>query len=149
MKTFKTGGKLLPLILAFFISILILSCKKQDPGADFPDPDTLPQGLIGSWVETTTLSDTMIFHSDKDTSFFWLHRGYEIRNGYLLPVIGSGGYFYTMCADSINVAEAWSESMTNDNYCFNFDKPNLTIRIGNFCKYLGTKKSILTFRKIK
>ena len=136
-------------VLAVVLStgLLIISCWKDE--ILFPDPTTLPKGLTGSWVETTTKSDTMIFFSDKDTGFFWLQRGYEIRNGYRLPIIGSGGYPYKIFLDSINVIEAWSETMANDNYYFKFDEPNLIINIGNFCKYISTKKSILTFRKIK
>ena len=145
MKTDTLLRKLLSLMLTLLTGFILGSCQKDN----FPDPRTLPKGLTGYWVETSTKSDTIIFASDNDTGILWLQRGFEIRNGYRLPIIGSGGYPYKIKSDSINLVEAWSETMVNDNYYFKFDEPNLTINIGKFCKYINAKKSTLTFRKIK
>ncbi|MCJ7447972.1 MAG: hypothetical protein MUO72_09775 [Bacteroidales bacterium] len=132
---------------SFLIILLILSpfsCQK----VQFPDPNTLPKGLIGSWVETNTRTDTIIFVSNRDTGIFWLQRGFEIRNGYRLPVIGSTGYHYEIFSDSIKVVDGLSSAWEQGTYYFHFDEPNLTINIGKFSKYINTRKSILTFRKI-
>jgi hypothetical protein len=145
MKTITLLRRLLPSILTCFTVFILVSCQKDN----FPDPSTLPQGLTGSWVEVNTKSDTIIFHSDNDTGIFWLQRGFEIRNGYRLPIIGSTGYNYTIFSDSIHLINGLSSAWESGTYYFHFDEPNLTINIGKFSKYIDTKKSILTFRKIK
>jgi hypothetical protein len=72
-----------------------------------------------------------------------------MTNGYWLPKIGSTWYSYTISGDSITVIDGLSNSMEGGTYYFKFDEPILTINIGKFSKYSGTKKSVLTFRKIK
>jgi hypothetical protein len=133
------------LMSAFFVGFALFSCQKDE----FPDPSTLPKGLTGSWVETSTKSDTIIFNSDKDTGMLILQRGYEIRNGYRLPVIGSDIYSYKMLTDSIRLMGGLSSVFFDETYYFKYDEPNLTINIGKFSQYIDTKKSLLTFRKIK
>jgi hypothetical protein len=130
--------------LLILLMLFTFSCQKDE----FPDPNTLPKGLIGSWVETNTRTDTIIFSSNRDTGIFWLQRGFEIRNGYRLPVIGSTGYHYEIFSDSIKVVDGLSSAWEQGTYYFHFDEPNLTINIGKFSKYINTKKSTLTFRKI-
>ena len=78
-----------------------------------------------------------------------IYRGYEIRNGYRLPVIGSTGYHYEIISDSIHMINGLSSSWERGIYYFHFDEPNLTINIGKFSNYINTKKSNLTFRKIR
>ena len=128
--------------------ILFISCQK-DKSSEFPNPGTLPKGLTGSWVETTTGVDTISFNSDNDSGYFNLYRGYAMTNGYLLPRIGSTWYSYKISGDSITVVDGLSNSMEGGTYYFRFDEPILTINIGKFSKYISTKKSVLTFRKIK
>jgi len=65
-----------------------------------------------------------------------------------LPKIGSAPYSFKITADNISVIDGLSSAMEGGTYYFNFDEPNLTIKIGKFCKYIATKHSILTFRKI-
>jgi len=132
-------------LLLFLFLTTILSCHK----IEFPDPGTLPKGLTGSWVETSKGSDTMVFNSDKDTGFFYLSRGFEMRNGYWLPKIGSAPYSYIITGDNIYIVDGLSGTFYGENYYFNYNEPNLTIRIGKFCKYIDIKKSTLTFRKIE
>jgi hypothetical protein len=131
-------------ILTLTIMIALVACQKDE----LPDPDTLPKGLTGSWIETNTLADTIRFDSDAQSGYFYLYRGFAMTNGYWLPKIGSAPYSYKMTGDSISVIDGLSGSMEGGTYYFKFDEPNLTIKIGKFCKYIATKKSILIFRKI-
>jgi hypothetical protein len=133
------------IIAASFFGMTLVSCQKDK----FPDPDTLPKGLTGSWVETNTMEDTISFNSDNQSGFFNLSRGYAVTNGYWLPKIGSTSYSYTISGESITVVDGLSSSMEGGTYYFKFDEPNLTINIGKFSKYIDSDKLILTFRKIK
>lgn len=133
---------------------LLGSCQKETPflpdvSPSFPDPSTLPQGLLGSWIEASTLTDTLIFNSDRDTGLVFLHRGYEIRNGYYLPIIGSDGYKYMILNDSIRMLGGLSSLPFDETFYFKYQEEDLIIQIGKFSKYITTEKTILTFRKIK
>lgn len=139
----KTGN------LSFMVLILILAILYSCQKIEFPDPNTLPSGLQGTWVEASKGDDTIIFISNKDTSFFYLARGRDYYNGHLLPKIGSAPYAYIIKTDSIYVVDGLSSTYLGRNYYFNFNEPSLIINIGKFCKYIEVKKSILTFRKIK
>lgn len=147
MKTPSFRTWLLYLAVIFSTGIMFVSCQKEY--TSFPDPSTLPQGLIGSWVEINTLSDTLVFNSDNDTGLVFLQRGYEIRNGYYLPIIGSDGYKYMILTDSIRLMGGLSSVWFEETYYFKYDEKNLIINIGKFSKYINTEKSNLTFRKIK
>lgn len=138
----------------FSTGIILVSCQKEstspiDEQDLFPDPNTLPQGLIGTWVETTTLTDTLDFITNNDSGLVFLYRGYEIRNGYYLPIIGTDGYFYAIDNDSIRMRAGLSSLWFDETFYFSFDRKNLAIDIGKFCKYIDTEESVLTFRKIK
>jgi hypothetical protein len=136
------------LMVAFLTGFAIFSCQK-DKSLEFPDPGTLAKGLTGSWVEINTGADTISFNSNNDSGYFSLSRGFAMTNGYWLPRIGSTIYLYRISGDSISVIDGLSNSMEGGTYYFKFDEPNLTINIGKFSKYINTKKSVLTFRKIK
>ncbi|MGD0755003.1 MAG: hypothetical protein ABR927_08065 [Bacteroidales bacterium] len=136
------------LMVAFLTGFAIFSCQK-DKSLEFPDPGTLAKGLTGSWVEINTGADTISFNSNNDSGYFSLSRGFAMTNGYWLPRIGSTIYLYRISGDSISVIDGLSNSMEVGTYYFKFDEPNLTINIGKFSKYINTKKSVLTFRKIK
>ena len=71
-----------------------------------------------------------------------------MTNGYWLPRIGSTIYSYTISEDSISIVDGLSNAMEGGTYYFKFDEPNLTIYTGKFSRYINTKKSTLTFRKI-
>lgn len=135
----------LSFLVFILIQVTLYSCQK----IEFPDPDTLPKGLQGKWVETSKGADTIIFGSNKDTGGFYLARGRDYYNGYLLPKIGSAPYAYIIKSDSIHVVDGLSSTFFGRNYYFNFNEPSLTIKIGKFCKYIEVNKPILTFRKIK
>jgi hypothetical protein len=132
---------------AVILCIIFYSCQKEK--FSFPDPSTLPKGLTGSWVETSTGTDTIVFRSDIDSGFFLLSRGFGMTNGYYLPVVGSGPYSYKISGNSIYVLDGLSSSMQGGTFYYSFDEPNLTIKIGKFSKYINSDKSVLTFRKIK
>ena len=144
MKPHPLRKCLLYLIVILSTGIMLVSCQKEE----FPDPSTLPKGLTGSWVETSTKSDTIIFNSDKETGMLILQRGYEIRNGYRLPIIGSDIYSYKILTDSIRLTGGLSSVFFDKTFYFKYDEANLTINIGKFSQYIGSNKSILTFRKI-
>jgi hypothetical protein len=148
MKTQSLRKWVLFLTMIFSIGLMLLSCQK-DKSFQFPDPSTLPKGLTGSWVEINTGADTISFNSNKDSGYFYLSRGFAMTNGYWLPRIGSTWYSYAISANSISVIDGLSSSMEGGTYNFRFDEPNLTINTGKFSKYIGTKKAVLTFRKIK
>jgi hypothetical protein len=145
MKTDSFFKKLIPFTLILLSVTILQSCQKDE----FPDPNTLPQGLSGYWVETNTKSDTLVFNSNDNSGLCSLYRGYEIRNGYKLPVIGSTIYKYEIKPDSIHMVDGLSSAWEKGVYYFNFDEPSLTITIGKFSNYINSKKSTLTFRKIK
>ena len=144
MKTNTVRKLILGLIVTISFGIVLVSCQKNE----FPDPNTLPKGLKGTWIETTTKTDTIRFNSNNQSGLFFLSRGFAMTNGYWLPKIGSAPYSYTLSVDSISVINGLSSAMEGGTYYFKFDEPNLTIKIGKFCEYITTKKSILTFRKI-
>jgi hypothetical protein len=148
MKTKSLEKCLLFLAVTLSAGVLFISCQK-DKSFQFPDPSALPKGLTGSWVETTTGVDTISFNSNNESGYFNLCRGFAMTNVYWLPKIGSTSYSYTISGDSISVVDGLSNSMEGGTYYFKFDEPSLTINIGKFSKYIGTKKSVLTFRKIK
>jgi hypothetical protein len=144
MKTNTVRKLIFGLIVTISFGFVLVSCQKDD----FPCPCTLPKGLTGSWVETNTLADTIRFNSNNQSGYFFLSRGFAMTNGYWLPKIGSAHYSYNITGDSISVIDGLSSAMEGGTYYFKFDEPNLTIKIGKFCKYIATKKSVLTFRKI-
>jgi hypothetical protein len=144
MKTKTVDKCQIHFIIALTFMVALVACQKDE----FPDPNTLPKGLTGSWVETNTLADTIRFNSDTQSGYFYFSRGFAMTNGYWLPKIGSAPYSYNISGDSISVIDGLSSSMAGGTYYFKFDEPNLTIKIGKFCKYISTKKSILTFKKI-
>jgi hypothetical protein len=147
MKTQSLRKGVLFLTVIFSIGLMSISCQKDN--ISFPDPGTLPKGLTGSWVEINTGTDTISFGTDNDSGFFNLSRGFAMTNGYWLPKMGSTSYSYKISGDSITVVDGLSNSMEGGTYYFRFDEQNLTINIGKFSKYISTKKSLLTFRKIK
>ena len=144
MRTSPATARFTMVLLGLCILILP-SCEKYD----FPDPDLLQKDLTGSWVEVHTLTDTIVFTSNSAKGFFTLQKGYEIRNGYLLPVIGSTVYSYEISDDIIKLRDGLSSYWHEPSYYFHFYEEDLIIRIGKFSRYINVNKSVLTFRKIE
>jgi hypothetical protein len=138
MKTKTVGKCLMHFTMALSFVIALLACQKEE----FPDPNTLPKGLTGSWIETNTRTDIIRFNSDNQTGFFYLSRGFAMTNGYWLPKIGSAPYSYNITGNSISVIDGLSSAMEGGTYYFRYDEPNLTINIGKFCKYIVTKNQL-------
>ena len=100
--------------------------------------------LEGSWVETSTKSDTLKFVFLDDGETMILDRGTEIRNGNILPKLGSGPYDYEIVGDEISLRWFASSSMSFNSYYFK--QTNDKIEIGDFYEAnLGA--TILTFKK--
>ena len=109
MKTKSLEKCLFFLVVALSTIVLFNSCHKDE--ISFPDPSTLPKGLTGSWVETTTGVDTISFNSNNEAGYFNLYRGFAITNGYRLPKIGSTSYSYTISGNSISVVPKYGLSV--------------------------------------
>jgi hypothetical protein len=85
--------------LLFIISLILFSCEKHE---------ITVSGLKGTWVEVDTKTDTIIFNGDNTSGLFILLKGYEIRNGYVLPKMGSGIFMYELHKDSIAITDGFS-----------------------------------------
>lgn len=120
--------------LLFF---LLVSCEKNS---------VEKAQIEGIWVETTQKMDTLVF--DHHHPSFFLNRGSELRNGYLLPKFLSGSYSYELGKDSISLRWGLSSSMSGNNYYFNLDSKNGQISIENFFVDSLSKNMILTFSEV-
>ncbi len=122
------------------LTISLISCEK----------DTDKYGLLkGKWIETTQCSDTLIFNKNDYEGWLELNRGKEIRNGYLLPLSGSGLYDYKIYGDSISLQWLLSSCIYSENYYFNLDSQKEQIRIGNFFADSLSHDEILIFLKVQ
>ena len=113
------------LILVVFMLTSLIACEEKH--------DDKIQ-LKGTWIETGSKTDTLIFNEQVDEGQFTLNREREIRNGYILPKSGSGIYDYSIKRDSIILIIGLSSSREAKAYFFNIDKTNEIIEIGNFYK---------------
>ncbi len=121
------------------VLIVLCSCKKEN---------TEYSHIRGKWVETSYNSDTIIFKRNEPDGMLELNRGKEIRNGYLLPLFGSGLYDYTITRDSISLYWGLSSCSYSPNFYFNLDLQKEQISIGNFFGDSLDYNEILIFEKI-
>ena len=135
--------RFLLLMLILIPSLIQSSCKKDvSQVEDFPDPSTLPQGLKGSWLETISRIDTLVFTENKTEGLLWLKNGKNFK--IFFP--------YKITPDSIFISDPVSSSLelsNGKNYYFNFDEPKLTINIEHFTFKLSVNNINLIFRKIQ
>jgi hypothetical protein len=131
--------KTLFLLIIVLIMFCLPACQKQD---------TKIQALDGTWTEVDTQTDTIVFSSNTMPGLLLLNRGYEIRNGYNLPKLGSGPYTYEISNDSIKLQWTASSSFNNFKYFFKFNESSETFNIQVFTSF-ATNKAILTFKKVK
>lgn len=128
-----------------FILVLIVvwftSCEKNNN-------DEL-NGLMGSWIGTYDNNDTIIFESDSITGMFLFNRGYETRNGYVLPRLGSGPYYYEISKDSIHVVWGLSSSHYGSTVYFKFNESQKRFQIGIFATGFVTNLGIVEFKKLE
>jgi hypothetical protein len=129
------------LILVLFVMSFI-SCEKHE--------DEII-GLKGTWVGTYDNNDTIIFKSSSKTGLFEFNRGYETRNGLVLPKSGSGLYSYKISDNSINVWWLLSSSSYRNgtNVYFKLNKTEKRFQIGIFAIGFVTDLYIVDFQKIK
>jgi hypothetical protein len=127
-------------LILVFIVVSFISCEKHD--------DKII-GLKGTWIGTYDNNDTIIFKSSSTTGSFILNRGYETRNGYVLPKLGSGPYSYKISKDSINVLWLSSSIGYGTNVYFKLRESEKRFQIGIFTAGFVTNLAIVEFQKIE
>ncbi len=133
-------NKIIIIALAIF-SISSFCCKKQK--------DIINElNLKGTWIETSQLSDTLLFKKNKSKGWFQLNRAREINGDYLLPLPNSGLYDYSINDDSISLFLSLSNYRQANNYYFSFNKDREELNIGNFFEDSLSTDKILIFKKI-
>jgi len=109
--------------------------------------------MVGTWIEVTAKSDTIVFTQFISNPAIDLRRGFEIRNGHWLPK--GGIYFYILLdRDSIALNSSYSSICPvpdPDCYQHYFFKLSIsdTFEIGNFYNTTISPNEILTFSKIE
>ncbi|MEE4260870.1 MAG: hypothetical protein V2I62_13985 [Bacteroidales bacterium] len=131
--------KLLFITLSVVIYSL-LSCQKE------VDDNEL---FIGSWIESSNNSDTLVFSKHGNQAYFNLNRGKEIRNGYLLPKYNSGLYQYELSEDSIALRWMLSSNGYPHNHYFHHDLDKNQLIIGNFFEDSLSSDLKLVFTKVR
>lgn len=126
--------------LLFILSLIFYSCEKHD---------VTVSGLKGTWVEVDTKTDTIIFNRNTTSGLFILSKGHEIRNGYVLPKIGSGIFMFELNKDSIAITDGLSCTYSKRNYFFKLNESLKTFNIQIFTAGFETNKAILTFKKLE
>ncbi len=106
------------------------------------------ESLNGNWVESSNLSDTLIFNSNEFEGWLYLNRGKELRNDYMLPKIGSGSYDYEIIADSIKLQYHLSSCMCPKSYEFKILSGEDKLRVGNFYNDEIPLGELLIFEKL-
>ncbi|MDX2413983.1 MAG: hypothetical protein QNK33_02215 [Bacteroidales bacterium] len=125
----------------FCVSVIILIIGGCEKSPDFK--------YFGSWVETIEESDTIVFDIDSYSRLFYLDRGTELRNGYLVPRAGSGIYYYELSEDSISVMWGLSSSIYMTNWYIELSNDEESFKIGKFYpEGPETEEDYLVFRKI-
>lgn len=125
-------------LVILILFLVCIACKKNKEKLSSID---------GIWVESTKRKDTLNFNSQN--SLVNLERGKELKNGYLLPKIYAGLYFYEIKRDSISLQYSLSSLYKPTNYKFNIDFNKDQITIGNFYLDSLSRNITLTFIKIQ
>jgi hypothetical protein len=132
--------KIITVIQITFLMVLSLTaCQKEDK---------IIQGLDGTWTEIDTHTDTIIFKTNDISGSLVLNRGFETRNGYYLPKMGSGPYAYEISNDSIRLLSLLSSSAYGQKYFFKLNESSGTFNVQVFTTF-ETNKAILTFKKLE
>lgn len=88
------------------------------------------EDLSGEWIEVDTRSDTLHFTSLDGMDIMTLRRGFEMRDGHLLPRLASGPYEYRLENDRISLHWTLSSNSAFETVSFAIQDRRLTI--GNF-----------------
>lgn len=122
----KTTLKLILMMMIFFP----FSCNKTEDALN-------NEFLRGVWVHTETKTDTIDFNIDFSDKTFKLNRGKEVRNGYVLPKIGSDFYTYEVKGDSIYLQAMLSSCFCRYPFYFKLNPDKRSFQIGNFAPFTG------------
>ncbi len=126
-------------LILVLIVMSFISCGNHE--------DEIP-GLKGTWIGSYDNNDTIIFKSSSSKGLFELNRGYETRNGYVLPKLGSGLYVYDISDETINVVSGVSSSGIGTNVYFKLNESEKRFQIGIFAEGFVTNLYIVEFQKI-
>lgn len=121
------------IILFLILFISLLSCKQEET----------ENPLKGWWVRLDNPTDTLTFEVEFSNRYFVLKRGYEVRNGHLLPLPGSDLYEFQILKDSIDVLPLLSSAKIHRRYYFKVTGDKM--EIGNF---IDDTKPTLIFQKL-
>jgi hypothetical protein len=119
--------------------LLFLHCSKDDFHIN---------KIRGSWVESETGLDTIIFHDSDLEGFFTLNRPKEVQNGQLLPLHGAGMYFYSIENDSISMQFALLSCWCPKQFPFRIYNNRKRITIGNFYDANKPEEDMLIFERL-
>lgn len=126
-----------------FVFVVMFGCTGTPEG---PMNANLPLVLEGVWVDKKTGTDTLEFLRLEDgSSLMILKRGWEFRNGYDLPKMGSGPYSFVLARNKISLHYSLSSSYKFFDYDFEYNP--LQVKIGRFFES-DNSSSVLTFRKV-
>lgn len=131
--------KILCLFLCFFLLASAVQCQKEG---------FQKSPVAGTWVETTSNSDTLEFLPEYDGTnpIFWLKRG---KNDDNLPKGYSGPYSYELSENTISMNWFLSSNMSYHEYFFKISPDKEILKIGNFYNNPNENKDTLVFRMIK
>ena len=104
--------------------------------------------IRGTWIESENGLDTLIFHDNDLTGFFTLNRPWEIQDGQLLPLSGSGMYSFNIKNDSITMQLAVLSCWCPRQFPFRILKNGNQIAVGNFYDDLLPAEKILFFERL-
>ncbi len=127
----------LPIIFIFIFTIS--SCEE----------DKISSNLSGTWIEFSNRKDTIDFESWSSEDVFFLRRGYEFRNGNVLPIHGSGVFRYKLSSDTIMINNMLWNCICYPSYYFQLDADNQRFIIGNFFDTTLIAAQHITFIRIK
>ena len=126
-------------VLCCFLLAATVQCQKKESFKESP--------ITGTWVETTTKTDTLEFLPEYDGTnpILWLKRG---KNDDNLPKIYSGPYSYELSGNSITMNWFLSSNMSFHEYFFEPSPDKEILKIGNFYNNPYDNKDTLIFRMI-
>jgi hypothetical protein len=108
--------------------------------------------VTGTWVETVTKTDTMVFSPEYDGQFpiFILNRATRVIEGYTLPGYFSGPYWYITGANSISIQWFLSSTTAFNRFYFEFSAGGNEFKILNFFTdpMSTAERDTLTFTRI-
>lgn len=124
--------------------ISISGCEKQD---DIQEGQI--SELSGTWIELTNKNDTIVFGNWTSQDVFLLQRGFESRNGSILPKYGSGPYVFIIKQDSIMLNSMFSSLACYSSYYFQLNLSKDMFEIGNFYDNSIPSSQHIVFYKFK